>query len=126
VDGHVVGWRRRGRSGGEPEMGPRGMTVIEDLLARLDSLEPCEHLTGPDAERYWIAVDDARLLCEFCWGAVQVLMEDSEVRCGFCGWPIEDRSGQDAVVLARLAPVLAAHFWLCRVCAAADLAGSGQ
>lgn len=106
-----------------PEIGPRGLAVVDELLRGLDALALCEHLTGSDAERYWIALDPARVLCEFCWGAAQVLAPAAEITCGFCGWPVAGPGGQDAVLLARLTPGLAAHFWLCRICAGADRAG---
>jgi hypothetical protein len=114
-------WRRR-RAGERGAPKSRGQTVMDEVLQDLDVLERCEHLARRACMRYWIALDPDRLVCEFCWGAAQVLASSASLRCEFCGWPVTDPEGADAVVVARLAPDLAVHFWLCGACADADIA----
>jgi hypothetical protein len=58
------------------------------------------------------------LLCDFCYQAAQVLARD--IRCAACPQPAGD-PGTDAVVVARVAARLGAHFYLCSLCAELDL-----
>ncbi len=109
--------RQQSRSGQQPS---RGRVVIDTVLAQLDTLDPCQHLTTLDDMRYWIATDPGRVLCEFCWGAVQVLGDERQLACEFCGRPVTDPGGANAVVLAKAAPGFGVHFWLCCTCTSAD------
>lgn len=99
-----------------PEVGPRGQAVIGQFLATVSELECCEH-AGADFA-FWIAARPGMLLCGFCYQAAQVLASD--IRCAACGQQAGD-PGMDAVVVARVAPRLGAHFYLCSVCAELDL-----
>lgn len=90
-------------------------------MATVSELEPCEHGCGDFA--FWIATRPRRLLCEFCYGAAQVLAGD--IRCAARGQPAGD-PGTDAVVVVRVAPWLGAHFYLCGGCADLDLRGTAQ
>jgi len=99
-----------------PEIGPRGQSVIDQLLATVTELEYCEH--GGADFAFWIAARPGMLLCDFCYQAAQVLASD--IRCAACGQPAGD-PGMDAVVVARVAPWLGAHFYLCSSCAELDL-----
>jgi hypothetical protein len=99
-----------------PEIGPRGRAVIDQLLATVTELEYCEHADADFA--FWIAARPSMLLCDFCYQAAQVLASD--IRCAACGQPAGDPS-MDAVVVARVAPWLGAHFYLCSPCAELDL-----
>ena len=58
------------------------------------------------------------LLCDFCYQAAQVLAGD--IRCAACRRPAGD-PGSGAVVVARVAQWLGAHFYLCASCAELDL-----
>ena len=58
------------------------------------------------------------LLCDFCYQAAQVPAGD--IRCAACGQPAGD-PGRDAVVVARVAAWLGAHFYLCSLRAELDL-----
>ena len=99
-----------------PETGPLGQAVIARLLARVSELEFCEH--GPADFVFWTATRPTMLVCDFCFQAAQVLAED--IRCTACGQPAGDPT-QDAVVVARVAPWLGAHFYLCALCTDLDL-----
>jgi hypothetical protein len=99
-----------------PELGPRGQAVIDQLLAAVAELECCEH--GGTDFFFWIAARPGMLLRDFCYQAAQVLAGD--VRCSACGQSAGD-PGRDAVVVARVAPWLGAHFYLCSSCAELDL-----
>jgi hypothetical protein len=99
-----------------PDIGPCGQAVIDQLLARVSDLEFCEHPGGDFT--FWIAARPGMLLCDFCYQAAQVLAGD--IRCTACGQPAGD-PGKDAVVMARVADRLGAHFYLCSPCAELDL-----
>lgn len=99
-----------------PGIGPRGQAVIDQLLATVTELEYCEHGRGDLA--FWIAVRRGMVLCDFCYQAAQVLTTD--ISCAACGQPAGDlRTG--AVVMARVASWLGAHFYLCSWCTELDL-----
>jgi hypothetical protein len=106
---------------GRRELGPRGQAVIDQLLATVSELVPCEHGCGDFA--FWIATRPGGLVCEFCYGAAQVLAGD--IRCAACGQSVGD-PGTDAVVVARVAPWLGVHFYLCARCAELDLRDTMQ
>jgi hypothetical protein len=89
--------------------------VIDELLARVTGLEPCEH--APHQFASWIATRPDMLLCDFCYQAVQVLADN--IGCAACGQPAGDQR-RDAVVVARVASWLSVHFYLCMVCAEAS------
>jgi len=110
-----------GSRGALPEVGPRGQAVLDQLLARVTELEFCEHGCGDFA--FWIATRPGRLLCEFCYEAAQVLSGD--IRCAACRRPAGN-PGTDTVVVARVAPWLGAHFYLCAWCAETHLRRTGQ
>jgi hypothetical protein len=97
-------------------MGPLGQAVINRLLARVSEFEFCEH--GPADFAFWTATRPGMLLWEFCYQAAQVLAED--IQCAACGQPAGDPT-QDAVVVARVAAWLGAHFYLCAFCAELNL-----
>jgi hypothetical protein len=102
-----------------PGIGPRGQAVIDQLLATAPALEFCEH--GRADFAFWIAAHPGMLLCDFCYQAAQVLATD--IGCAACGQPAGN-PGRDAVVVARVAPWLGAHFSLCSRCAELDLRGT--
>jgi hypothetical protein len=104
-----------------PGLGPRGQAVIDQLLATVTELETCEHGRGDFV--FWIAARPGMLLCDFCYQAAQVLATD--IRCAACGQPAGD-PGTDAVVVARVALSLGAHFSLCSRCAELDLRHTRQ
>jgi hypothetical protein len=58
------------------------------------------------------------LLCDFCYQEAQLLAED--IQCAACGQPAGDPT-QDAVVVAKVAAWLGAHFYPCAFCAKLDL-----
>lgn len=90
--------------------------MIDQLLATVSELEPCEHGYGDFAP--WVATRPGGLLCEFCYQAAQVLAGDNT--CAACGQRAGE-PGMDAVVVARVAAWLGAHFHLCARCAELDL-----
>jgi hypothetical protein len=110
-----LGERQRRQPAALPEIGPPGQTVIDRLLARVSELEFCAH--GPADFAFWTATRPKKLACDFCFEAAQVLAED--IRCTACGQPAGDPT-QDAVVVARVAPWVGAHFYLCALCAELD------
>jgi hypothetical protein len=97
-------------------MGPRGRAVVERLLTRVTELEFCEH--APQDFTFWIATRPGMLLCAFRYQTAQLLAGD--IRCAACRQPARDHH-TDAVVVARIAPWLGAHFYLCSACAELDL-----
>ena len=82
----------------------------------MTELEFCEH--APEDFAFWIAIGPGLLLCGFCSQAAQILAGD--IRCAACRQPAGDPD-TDAVVVARIASWLDAHFYLCSACAALDL-----
>lgn len=46
-------------------MGPYRQAVVNQLVARVTKLEPCEH--APEDFASWIAARPGMLLCEFCY-----------------------------------------------------------
>jgi hypothetical protein len=97
-------------------IGPHGQAVIDELLARATELEFCEH--HPEDFSFWIATRPGMLLCDFCYQTAQMFAED--ISCAACGqWA--GSPGTDAIVVARVAAWLGAHFCLCSVCAEQDL-----
>ena len=91
-------------------------TAWPPTLATVTELESCEHGRGDFA--FWIVTRPGELLCDFCYQAAQVLATD--IRCAACGQPAGD-TGTGAVAVARVAPLLGAHFYLCSWCAELDL-----
>jgi hypothetical protein len=95
-----------------PEIGRHGQAVIDHLIATLIDLEYCEHGCADFA--FWIAARPGMLLCDLCYQAARSWPRTSG------GWPAGD-PGMDAVVVARVASWLDAHFYLCSWCAELDL-----
>ncbi len=90
--------------------------MIDRLLATVTELDVCEH--DLDGFALWISTRPGHLLCGFCNQAAQVMAED--IRCAACWEPAGD-PGRDAVVVAKVSDALGVHFYLCHVCADADL-----
>jgi hypothetical protein len=98
------------------QIGARGQAVIDQLLATVRGLEPCEH--DKDGFALWISLRPGRLLCGFCYQSAQVLAED--ISCAACASPAGDPE-LDAVVIAKISDELGAHIYMCGTCADADL-----
>jgi len=99
-----------------PEPGPIVQAIIDQLLATITDLEPCDH--DKEAFALWISTRPDHLLCGFCYQAAQVLAE--AIQCAACP-NTAGNPDRDAVIIAKLRDDLGAHIYLCHACTQADL-----
>jgi hypothetical protein len=104
-----------------PVMGPRSMAVINDVMARLESIPRCPHPgVGEENFRFWVSWLPDGLLCGDCYMMAQEKTADWDYGCAFCRSSVGTRGER---MTLKATDNVGMDFWVCEACINADFPG---